>query len=121
MWTNKGNAHVKIRIDGSGMGEVIVNGIHMGNVVRGTSVFARVGEVTIVRLELLADRVEMESNGEVKTVIDWLEPERSIAHDFRILGDVPADKDTCRVCKQVRRVAQPECPGPLNSTQIRMT
>lgn len=110
----KGMARVRLRLDAVGMGEVVINGIHMGHLVSRTSLYSSPGDLTVLTLSIPVGSLEFETD-EVKTLIDWLTPEEPPVREHRWKERKPGhpEKDVCQDCRQARRVAAAVCPGPI--------
>jgi hypothetical protein len=65
---------------------------------------------------MLADQVEFETSEDVKSVIKWLTPDPTPLRMHEFTGGKNGI-DVCRVCRQVRGVAAPTCPGPLDNIE----
>jgi hypothetical protein len=115
----RGHADVKLRLRADGKGEVVVNGIHFGHITRGTYVFSEAGEATIVRLDILADQVEVEAE-DVQTVINWLKPEpetHTSVREHQMIDPSTSGarkRRFCSVCRIVEGTLNfpSTCPGP---------
>jgi hypothetical protein len=103
-------AHVRVRLDGAGNGEVVLNGIHIGHLVQSTRLTSKAGEGTIVQLDILADLVEVEGT-DVQIVLNELRPEDPgpLQHDIVMRHDLPY----CQACRmyQGNPMFPAVCPG----------
>lgn len=112
-------ATIRMQLDGQGMGEIVVNGIHMEKIVAGVRMSTEPGKGVHLHLDLLVDGVKLEGT-DVDTIVKLLTPEtgpRQHVVRSRVGSEGPMVV-ICEVCRQV--VGNPrwnpdECPGPMRS------
>jgi hypothetical protein len=108
-------AHVKLKLNGMGMGTVVINGVDMSKHVHNTRVVAHPGEKTAVILQINVETLDAEIEGVERLILEEYRDYPVVRqHDFN-------DADVCRVCRQVRRVAAATCPGPLIGASTKQT
>lgn len=103
---------VKMKFEKDAMDEIIVNGVHMEQIVKGVRMVSGAGKGVVLQMDLLVDAVQVEGT-DMDTIVKLLNPETGPRQH---VVTVVRGMEICEVCRQV--VGNPrwnsnECPGAM--------